>query len=543
MIKILIEKNKLIKYAPILSGILLGLSFPPNPLGALFAGLGFIPILFYIKYSPDYKDVLRKCYYTMIIFTLLSSWWMGSWQANSDKFLILTCIAFITLHPLFYLPAFVIYKFVLKKWGEFVGLICFSLFWCFGEYLHSLSEASYPWFTIGNTQTYNLLYSQFIEYTGVWGLSLLILFQNSILTYLIFSREKEIIIKKNILKKSIITLIVIIIVPYFFGIYKVFYESGSYKKIKVTIIQPNINPWDKWNEIDTSNQIKINADLSIKSLKSEKTELFLWVETAIPYPLRHPTYKDKLQEMTSFVDSINTPILTGFADYEVYDKKNKISNSSRKEERIIDGKSDTINFDYFNSAGLFIPKFGLSSIYHKTQLVPFGERIPFIDAIPSLSTMLTWGVGISSWGLGSEVLNLKLNDSIKIGTVICIESIYPNLVRKFVDKGANLLTIITNDGWYLGTPGPIPHNQFAVLRAIENRRSIVRAANTGISCFINPYGYKLKKSNEGVKTTLTESVELRNDRTFYVKYNDWLPKLCGVISLLILLFSILKKSS
>lgn len=86
MIKILIEKNKLIKYAPILSGILLGLSFPPNPLGALFAGLGFIPILFYIKYSPDYKDVLRKCYYTMIIFTLLSSWWMGSWQANSDKF-------------------------------------------------------------------------------------------------------------------------------------------------------------------------------------------------------------------------------------------------------------------------------------------------------------------------------------------------------------------------------------------------------------------------------------------------------------------------
>lgn len=157
--------------------------------------------------------------------------------------------------------------------------------------------------------------------------------------------------------------------------------------------------------------------------------------------------------------------------------------------------------------------------------------------------MLTWGVGISSWGLGSEVLNLKLNDSIKIGTVICIESIYPNLVRKFVDKGANLLTIITNDGWYLGTPGPIQHNQFAVLRAIENRRSIVRAANTGISCFINPYGYKLKKSNEGVKTTLTESVELRNDRTFYVKYNDWLPKLCGVISLLILLFSILKKSS
>ena len=135
--------------------------------------------------------------------------------------------------------------------------------------------------------------------------------------------------------------------------------------------------------------------------------MFLWVETAIPYPLRHPTYKDKLQEMTSFVDSINTPILTGFADYEVYDKKNKISNSSRKEERIIDGKSDTINFDYFNSAGLFIPKFGLSSIYHKTQLVPFGERIPFIDAIPSLSTMLTWGVGISSWGLGSEVLNLK----------------------------------------------------------------------------------------------------------------------------------------
>jgi apolipoprotein N-acyltransferase len=182
---------------------------------------------------------------------------------------------------------------------------------------------------------------------------------------------------------------------------------------------------------------------------------------------------------------------------------------------------------------MFVPGKGLTGAYHKMQLVPFGERVPFIDQAPFLSSMLSWGVGISSWGKGEsiDVFTFPYRDTTaRVATVICFESVYPNVVRKFVDRGAQLLTIITNDGWYMGTPGPRQHERFALLRAIENRRSIARAANTGISCFIDPYGRIISETSEDRATTLSAAVELRDDLTLYTRWGDWWPQLCLVVA-------------
>lgn len=555
-------------YAPIISGVLIGLSFPPNPIGSLFIGLGFIPILFVIRQIQTYNEVLRKSYLSMFFYMLLSSWWMGSWQANSDKFLILTCTAFIFLHPLFYLPAFIFYKFLLNKKNETVALLGFALFWCFGEYTHSLSEASYPWLTIGNAHTYNIPFIQFIEYTGVWGLSFITLLQNILIVKMLFTKFKmndnyaenekfeveenykgtDIVEYKNLKRttlKAAIMLACTVLLPYVFGYYCLTKDKKNNQKLSVGIVQPNINPWEKWGEA-SENQIEINSEqtrrVAREYLKQKKKNLdmVLWVETAIPYPLRHPSSSGKLLEMNSFVDSLQIPILSGFADYEVY-KNREAKPSSRYEIIETEKGKDTMKYDYFNSVGMFKPTYGIYDIYHKSQLVPFGERIPFIDEFPSLASMLTWGVGISAWGKGDSTKPLKLNDTTKIGAVICIESIYPRLVSEFVKKGAKLLTIVTNDGWYLGTPGPIQHNQFAILRAVENRRAIARAANTGISSCINSDGVILSETQEGLKTELTGELELRDDITLYTKYGDWLPQICGVFSLLILIIGLVRK--
>jgi apolipoprotein N-acyltransferase len=263
--------------------------------------------------------------------------------------------------------------------------------------------------------------------------------------------------------------------------------------------------------------------------------MFLWSETAIPQPLTQPGFEGQLAELRSMIDTIGVPVLTGFADYQEYRDKSKAPSSSKMVVNALGaGVYDTMRYDHFNSAGLFVPKKGLTGVYHKMQLVPFGERIPFVDAVPWLMSMISWGVGISTWGKGTDITTFEVpyRDTVThAATVVCFESVYPNVVRKFVDSGANFLTIVTNDGWYKGTPGPLQHERFAIMRAIETRRSIARAANTGISCFVTPYGAILNETPEGVRTTTTATIELRDDRTLYVRWGDWWPILCLVVSL------------
>ena len=175
------------------------------------------------------------------------------------------------------------------------------------------------------------------------------------------------------------------------------------------------------------------------------------------------------------------------------------------------------------------------------RLVPFAERIPYAESIPFLIEPLRWGVGISNWGIGKDSTVFEdTNHHAKFLAMVCYESIFPEFVSSFVKRGAEFLVFITNDSWWGNTSGARQHCQYAVLRAVENRRWVVRCANGGISCFIDPLGKMYDKTQMYTEASIIRSIEPRTEQTFYTKHGDWLPRIAGMISGLFIAGSFLR---
>jgi len=162
-----------------------------------------------------------------------------------------------------------------------------------------------------------------------------------------------------------------------------------------------------------------------------------------------------------------------------------------------------------------------------------------------MKDVLQWGVGISSWSVGEKLepmVLLKDNDSVKIGTIICIESIHPAHIRELVNKGTNVLVVITNDSWYDGSYGPYQHNIMSIARAIEHRRYLARCANSGISCFISPTGKIISQAPQYHKAGVSFPVPLidANELTIYARFGDVLPLLCLIVCVIYIVIIRLK---
>ncbi len=495
-------------------------------------------LLVMVERTPTWQQLFHWGYRGFLVFSILSTWWVGSWQANADPWLMTSCVLLVAIHPLFFLVPLLLYRAVRNATSLPFGLAFLALLWCGGEYLHALTDASYPWLTLGNTQTYNVPYIQFIEYTGIWGVSLVMLIQTGIIAWYTLSRKAATAVSQRSYVIAWSLLAATLVLPYIHGFIRVSAQEIADKSrsdspgFVVTVVQPNQNPWDKWKQDDPVNHIQDNAELSFKALtEGTPTDMFLWAENAIPYPITNPLNSHRREEMYRTVDSLGVTVMTGFPDYVVHASKEEASPSSRRDS-VFNPATNQVEvryWDYYNSIGTFAPHQGITGSYHKTQLVPFGERIPFIDLAPFLIDMLSWDVGISSWAKGKSIHPIPVlwkGDTLLAGGMVCFESVYPNIVRQFVEQDAEFLTIVTNDGWYLGTPGPLQHERFAILRAIETRRWIARAANTGISCFVSPSGTISGETEEGARVTTSQTIFPRSDKTFYVRYGDWLPILC-----------------
>ena len=173
---------------------------------------------------------------------------------------------------------------------------------------------------------------------------------------------------------------------------------------------------------------------------------------------------------------------------------------------------------------------------HKSKLVPGVELVPFSAYLPFLSAIAIENGGSSgTLGVEKEPRIMHL-DQVKLAPIICYESIYGDFVRQQVKRGAQVLCILTNDGWWGNTPGYQQHFSFARLRAIETRRWVLRSANTGTSGSIDPSGKIIKKTAYWTKSAFSQTIQLRTDQTFYTTYGDWLAGIS--ISWILLCFSI-----
>lgn len=183
-----------------------------------------------------------------------------------------------------------------------------------------------------------------------------------------------------------------------------------------------------------------------------------------------------------------------------------------------------------NSAALVSPDGRWVSRYDKVHLVPFGEYVPF-EKVFAFASGLTKEVGDFTRGTSRQPLEASEQ---KLGVFICYESVFPDEVRQFVAKGAQILVNISNDGWYGDSGAYAQHLSQSRMRAIENNRWLLLDTNTGVTASVDPYGRIVARLPRKMRLTLEGPYSLTNVTTFYTRHGDWFPSLCAIISLVAL---------
>ena len=529
-------KKKYLFLLSFISGILLWLGWPTIGFAPILL-VAFVPILFVedflskVEHKLHWINFFFFSYLTFLTWNIFTTWWIYYSTAFG-------AIAAIVLNSLFMSIVFTTFHFTKNKLGNRSGYTAFVFFWIAFEYLHMEWELSWPWLTLGNGFASFYKIVQWYEFTGVYGGSLWIMVSN-VLFFLIL--KKLLIEKKKIIKlaKIIIVTSVVVAVPIIISllIYNNYEEKG--KQAKIVIVQPNIDPYnEKFGGMSYNDQIRKLLELASTQVDST-TDFLVAPETA----LSEGIWENKLDSSSSLVflkgylrkyPKLN--MLVGLSSFKEYGFGEKISSNARE---FADAKGKF--YDAYNSA-IFIDYAGNNFLYHKSKLVIGVEKIPFPSLFKPLEKFaISLGGTTGSLGTQDERTVFKsLDDNFKIAPCICYESIYGQFMSQYSANGANLMFIITNDGWWENTEGHKQHCNYARLRAIENRRSIARSANTGTSCFINQRGDMSQNTDWWTPAVIKQNIFANNEITFYAQYGDYIAKSSAYLSCLILILLIFK---
>ena len=285
------------------------------------------------------------------------------------------------------------------------------------------------------------------------------------------------------------------------------------------MVQPNIDPLKKWvaDKDETVNKYiaTLNTELGANA------DLYVLNETSVPYYFLQEYNANNTNKFFDFVNQNNKYLLMGVPHVQFYPD----SNTAPKDSRISPGSRS--RYKTFNSAILIEPGVdkNKSQIHEKSKLVPFSENVPYKHYLPFLGKLIRWSVGIGDWDFGPGLHiftmdNPHLSLNTKFETWICFESVFSDYAREGVKNGAEFIVIVTNDGWFGKSAGPVQHKQYAVLRAIENRKWIVRCAQTGISCYIDPLGNIYDEIPINTEGVISKTIFANNEKTFYTEHGD-----------------------
>jgi len=486
----------------LISSLLFSLTFPPFPLGFL-AYFSLVFLFFALERQKDW-DVFKLGY----LWGLLTNSLLLFWIAYAAPIAILGAIGAILVLSLYPALLFWLFNQIQKRLG-LKAIFFLPFLWVGMEYLRSLGEIGFPWLNLAYTQTYYLELIQYASFTGVWGVSFWVILLN-VLVFLVIKNFQS--LRKVFLLAGIF--VILLILPYIHG-KSVIPEQKQKKDVRVALLQGNIPPDVKWHPDSLDYNFEVYAGMS-KAAASEGVDLIVWPETASPCYLTHePLYFDWVQ---SLAESLNIHLLVGSNEYKILGDQSYV---------------------YYNSALFFRPGANFPDSYYKLQLVPFSERIPFRDKVHIVDKIQ---LGTADFSPGQELVIFD-HPKGRFATLICFEIAFPNLVREFVERGAEFLINITNDAWFGKTHGPFQHTRMVIFRAIENRVSIARCANTGISMFVDPYGRTSGVSPIFVRKNVVGEISLKNRKTFYTVNGNWFALGCSFFSLGILGLSFLLRKS
>lgn len=504
----------------------------------LFLFVGFAPILILDTNADNQKrgnlTFWLYCLGIMLGWNIATTWWLA-------KASLVGTIAAIVLNALLMTLPLLAYRITRRFLGTNYGFLTFILYWLSFEYLHLHWQMSWSWLTLGNAFANASFLVQWYEYTGVLGGSLWILAIN-ILLYLIVSSK----LKHNRVTYGIYAGLLIIL-PSAYSIIYSFAPKTKAKNLRVVIVQPNINPYTQ-KFVGSSGFIPYSLQMQrflaqAKPHLSSSTNLMLLPETAFDGQYNEASLSQYpvFQQTQGFLAKYpNLAILTGATTSQFYGRS-KPTTSARLHPKVAK------YYDVFNTA-VFLRNQHSAGFYHKSKLVPGVETLPYPQVLGVLGDwLLNLGGTSGSYGVQDtrDVFTISTvgssKNEIKIAPLICFESLHGDFTRQYIRNGAEALAVITNDGWWGDTDGHRRHFEYARLRAIETRRSVVFCANTGTSGIIDEWGRIQARTNYGEKAVIGQSVNLNQKVTFYAQNGDYLGRLSAFMAIGLLLTMLVKR--
>lgn len=516
------------------SAALLWLAWPPIPYTAPLLWAAFVPLLLAIEnvmrgsYHKKGTQIFLLAGLTGVIWNIASIYWVyNSLSAVMPHYaaIPISLIPF-GLAALLMAFAFLLYYQLRKRNNITLSLAGLACFWITYEYLHQSWDLAFPWMTLGNgfASTHQLV--QWYEYTGVYGGSVWIWATNILLFLTVLSAKDKFATRHRLRLGSILA--AVIILPTIWSIVRYVNYEEHVNPSNIVVVQPNIDPYGKFGSIPPDEQIT-NLIVLSQQAGQPNTEFFIWPETAIAHPFgydeeefrTHPIFY-RIQDFLSAYKNGN--VLSGIESYRVYPEPTSMSSL----------EFDSMFYDRFNAAVL-IENSPRLQFYHKSKLVPGVEKLPFGESLAFMRPLFkAFGGATGSYGSQEEPSVFYAQSGIGSAPTICYESIWGNYVAEYVRKGAQFIAVVTNDGWWGNTSGKDQHLAYAKLRAIENRRWVARAANTGISGFINQRGDVVQKTDWWVPASLNQEINLNEEITIYTQAGDYLAYLALVGGVLFL---------
>ena len=486
------------------AGLLLGLSFPPVNLSFL-SFPAFVLLFILAEKCTNYKQTAYYSYTGFLLWNITTTYWLMMASMGAGIAAILANSVLMTL-PL------CLARFFDKKFRSpyLVALLQASA-WVAYEYLHHQWDLAWPWLAVGNGWSNQISLIQYISVTGHLGISFWVVFTSAMAVQAMRLKTHA---------TAWATIAALLILPTA-SLIDFAIETPVAKNqdvVTVTVIQPNHDSYLSFGGMSGLSEATDSLFSITDKVRDPETRLVVWPENAIDIPI----YMDSMtaNRIADSAVSWNTNFIVGTGLYTVYtNNPPPLYRTNRN-----GGK-----YNVFNSS-LFVEADGTKSRYDKNNLVPFVERVPFVNFLNKVDLFdwVDWG-NIPSFGKGTTPDMLETSWFSTPG-LVCYDSVYPTWIRKFVSEGADFITIITNDGWWGNSSGHLQHFAYARLRAIEFNRWVVRSANNGTSGIIRPDGSIEQKTDYWVRSGFNSTIPLIKKQSLYARFGDWLPLLCLILA-------------
>jgi len=521
----------------LLSALLLSIPFFQWGTGLLLM-VAFVPLLLVEdeiarrKSKRAKKDrkgrMIGYTLFTFIPFVLLTTWWIywATWTGP---------IASVIVNGGYMTLTFLVFHRVKRRLGDRLGYASFVIFWLAFEFLYIRAQINFPWIILGNGFANDIMIIQWYEWTGVLGGSLWALVMNILIFKLVKGYMEKRSLAANRLRVGWV--LGVLVVPLLFSLVRFISYEEKQDPYEMVVLQPNIDPFEKFGSIPQAEQTEYLLHIA-DSLATPDTDYIIGPETFINSPGlwlslidQHP---EVLKLQAFLKDYPEAKLVIGASTFKLYEEPSEFTSTSRPY------RGGPNRWDYFNSA-FQLDMSGEIPVYHKSMLVTGVEKMPHKEVLGFLENLVV-NLGGTMRGNGFQEFRETFaspQDGTRVAPVICWESVFGEYVSDYVSEaGANFLFIITNDGWWKDTPGHRQHNSFASLRAIENRRSVARSANTGISSLIDQRGVELARIGWWERSGLRGTLNKNEHITFYVKHGDFLGRIAVLLTVILLLYSI-----